>query len=192
MNTKDNFDYNRKKILGDLLKRKEQDENELYALRSIKRVHKKDWSDFQSFLKNFSYADDVYVRCDSSYKLFWTDIIFRYKWDEVCLSNCSTDKEFLEKVNETNPDRIVKEYWLKDRVYFTPDEFIDYKVNKAIKYREDDLAEVTIAITKFDIICWELYDKIKVLTDYIWSLEYEAYSFKKLASKTIDDFTNYK
>ena len=191
-NIKADFDYRRKSTLDDFLKRKDQYEKELYALRSIKRVHKKDWTDFQSFLKNFSFPDDVYVRCDSSYKLFWTDIIFRYKWEEISLENVSTDKEFLEKIKETNPERIIKETLLRDRVYFTPDEFMEHKVKKAIEWRENALAELQIAIVKFDIICWEIYEKIVPLLDYIWSLEYEAYDFKKLASKTVDNFTNYK
>lgn len=187
-NTTQNFEWNRKKILSDFLERKEQYEKELYALRSIKRVHKKDWSDFQSFIKNFSYDDEVSVSFDSWYKLFWTDIKFRYKWEHVRLENVSTDKKFLEEVREKNPDRIIKETLLVDRVYYTPDEFMEHEVKKAIEWRENALAELKIAIVKFDIICWELLEKIKVLTDYIGSIEYEQYSFKKLAEKTINDF----
>lgn len=191
-NIKERFDYDRKNILNDLLKRKDQYEKELYALRSIKRVYKKDWSDFQSFIKNFSYDEDVSVSFDSSYKLFWTDIKFRYKWEHVRLENVSTNKEFLEKIRATAPDRIIKETLLCDRVYYTPDEFMEHEVKKAIEWRENALSGVTIAITKFDIICWELYEKIEPLLKYIKSIEYEAYSFKKLADTTISTFYDYK
>lgn len=185
------FDSYREEARKDLLERKEQYENELYALRSIKRVKKKDWSDFQSFMKNFSIADDVSYDIDGSYRLFWNDIIIHCRWEEVILSNCSTDKEFVNEIRSKNPERVVKEALLYDRVYYTPDEFIIHEVNKKIQQREDALAELELAIVQFDLICWNLYEKLLPVFEYIKEIKHEQYTFKKIASKTLDQFTDY-
>ena len=188
---KNRFDDFREDARKKLLDRKESCEKELYALRSIKRVKKKDWTDFQSFMKNFSMADDVSYRVDWSYRLFWNDIIIYYKWVEVILSNCTTDKEFVEGIRSKTPDRVVRESLLHDRVYYTPDEFIEYQVNKKIEYREDYLAELELAIVQFDSTCWDLYDKLLPVLECIKSIKHESYTFKKIAADTLEQFTDY-
>lgn len=180
------FDFYKEDILKEFLNWKECYTKELYALKSIKRVHKKDWTDFQSFLKNFSCPDDV-----SIYYWDFNYIKIRHAWECVSIQEYSVDEKFVANVASKNPERVIKESFLKDRVYYTPDELMD-EINKLIEYREKSIKEYEESIKNFDKTCDELWDKMGELLEFISSIDKNAYDFKKIAAKTIEHFTQYK
>jgi hypothetical protein len=62
------------------------------------------------------------------------------------------DKDFLEKIEKENPERIVKQEYLKDKVYFNPSELYD-NIQERIVYIKSQLEKTNNFIKNFDKIC---------------------------------------
>jgi hypothetical protein len=74
------FDFYKNERLKELLEYKTSYEKKLHALKSIKRETKKNGSDFQNFLKNFSSSDpDVKIQRGGLSGLRGAYITFWYK-----------------------------------------------------------------------------------------------------------------
>lgn len=183
------FDYLSKKILEEFQSCKESLEKELYALKSIKRAKKKDWSDFQSFIKNFSCPDDVRMYYDDSYST--KAIKIWYAGEYVSIDRETHNEEFVKEIEKTNPERVTHSSYYKDSVEFTPDEFMG-QIQKWINYREKVIREYSESIENFDNICNELYKRIESVLEYIGKIECNAYQFKNLAGDTVKQFYGYK
>lgn len=184
-----NFDYYRKEVLKEFQNCKESSEKELYALKSIKRAKKKDWSDFQSFLKNFSCPDDVRMYYDDGY---WSKAIkIWYAGESISIDRDTHDEKIVEEIRKTNPERIISSSYYKDSVEFTPDEFMG-QIQKWIDYREKVIKEYTESIENFESICDGLWEKIRGVCEYISSINSNAYQFKNLAWDTLKHFYHYE
>ena len=178
------FEYECNQALNTLQANLKSYKNELYALQSLKRVYKKDGTDFQSFIKNFETPSDVYfwyadyARCK--------EMNLNHNGDSVRISRDSINKEFIKKIEETEPARVLHRPWLVDSVELTPAEFMD-EVKKLIEYREESIKRTEETIKNFERITAELKEKIDGLTWYLEDLE-DYYTFKKIASKTVEHF----
>lgn len=109
-----------------------------------------------------------------------------YNGDSVRISRDSINKEFIKKIEETEPKRILHRPWLVDSVELTPSEFMD-EVKKLIEYREEGIKRTEETVKNFERITAELKEKIDGLTWYLEGLE-DYYTFKKIASKTVERF----
>lgn len=180
------FDYHKDIILKDLTDRLEQRKVEIEWLKLIKRVQKKDWTDFQSFLKNFDYPDSVGMGYDMlDYIKIW------HNWEHVDIQRYTVDDEFVKKVAETNPERVVRSPCLRDRVFYTPSEFYD-EIQFQIKWREESVEELETTLKNFDKTCDELFNKLEWVLSFISSIDSKAYYFKEIVAKTVEHFTKYK
>lgn len=165
-----------------MLEEKKSYEIELEGLRKIKRVYKKDWQPFANFLKNFDWGEDVHFY----YESLWY-IKIRYKGEYVSIKQDTIDKDFVEKIEKTNPERVIKESYSYPRVIFNVAEFYE-EIQKMIGYKQKNLETVSRAIDNFEKITEELYKRIKGVMDYLDTLGDKYYDFREIASETLKHY----
>ena len=152
------FDYCKSNVLKELTERLEQRKVEVEWLKLIKRAKKKDWTDFQSFLKNYSYPDNLSMNYDG-----YGCIKIRYKGESVSIAYDTVDEKFIQSVD---PERVVHNYGLRDKVYYTPSEFYD-RIQENIKWREEDIEDTSDTLQHFEELSDLLWLKLNPVLEYI-------------------------
>ena len=162
----------------------EKTKKEIELLESVKIVYKKDWSEFQNFIKNFQLDWKMYIR---SYPFEDQIRICNYPI-EIDIYRYSNDKEFLENIDQS---RIIKESCIKDYAYFTVKEFYN-EIQKTIEIRKNRLEKYQKELENFDSdlkvtieILKNVYDLFNKLDQKI---ENSYYDQKEILEKTIKNF----
>lgn len=162
----------------------EKTKKEIELLESVKIVTKKDWSEFQNFIKNFQLDWKMYIR---SYP-FENQIRISNYPIEIDIYRYSNDKEFLENIDQS---RIIKESCIKDYAYFTVTEFYN-EIQKTIEIRKNRLEKYQKELESFDSdlkvtieILKNVYDLFNKLDQKI---ENSYYDQKEILEKTIKNF----
>ena len=160
---------------------------EIELLKSIKIVTKKDWSEFQNFVKNFNFD-----------WIDWKIYIRAYPFDdEIRISNypieidiyrLSHDPEFLKSIDQS---RIINGWVIKDYAYFTVKEFYN-EIQKTIENRQKRLEKYENELKDFDNdlkvtieILKKIYDQFNELNEKI---DHWYYSQKEILENTIKHF----
>ena len=169
--------------------------NELEILKSIKRVKKKDWSDFQNFLKNFSimdwikmYYDDLWYKEDI--KISW---YINNRYEKIYLNTYSIDENFVKEIEKSDPTRVIKNTRRKDHVYYNVDEFMQ-EISKKIDRIEKHIKELEKTLENIDQKIEKLEKLLDPLLDFIWNSEdwNIARYLKEISEITIKNFYDYK
>lgn len=162
----------------------EKTKKEIELLESVKIVTKKDWSEFQNFIKNFQLDWKMYIR---SYP-FENQIRISNYPVEIDIYRYSNDKEFLENIDQS---RIIKESCIKDYAYFTVTEFYN-EIQKTIEIRKNRLEKYQKELENFDSdlkvtieILKNVYDLFNKLDQKIGNSYYDQ---KEILEKTIKNF----
>lgn len=162
----------------------EKTKKEIELLKSIKIVTKKDWSEFQNFIKNFQLDWKMYIR---SYPFENQIRICNYPI-EIDIYRYSNDKEFLENIDQS---RIIKESYIKDYAYFTVTEFYN-EIQKTIEIRKNRLEKYEKELENFDSDLKESIEILKNVYDLFNKLdsrlENSYYDQKDILEKTIKNF----
>ena len=151
-------------------------------LKKIKRKTKKNWTNFQNFLQNFECWEGVGI-------WYWIleYVKIYYQGEHVEIQQYTIDEEFIKNVDSS---RVVHETYLKDRVYYTPDEFME-QIKKQIERREEAINELESSIDNFEDTTKQLEAMLEPIWEFITKLPSQNYKFKELASKSIEHYTNY-
>lgn len=145
-----NLNYYKAEVLKQLVSYKETTEKQLAILKSIKRVKKKDWTDFQDFLRNFqvwigSIKLQNYRLTGHSYEI-WN---YETSVDIDAFYNLHHNENLRKKFETEAPERIVHEFWLVDHVIMTVDEF-EQAIKDKISMYEEHLKKEIEAIEQFE------------------------------------------
>lgn len=161
------FDYEKRTLLNKLEKELKDTEETLKYLKDVKRKKKKDWTDFKNFLQNF---EGWWIRFDD-YKSELLQYIYIWYGEGRSFIELSTvDDKFVAE----HPDRAVKRYWLKDCVYYTPDEMREL-IQKRVEREELRLQAIDSNIRDLDKIRDGLIVNIKPLIGYLEQFEWEGW-----------------
>ena len=160
---------------------------EIELLKSIKIVTKKDWSEFQNFVKNFKFdwIDwKIYIR---SYPFSDQIEISNYPI-EIDIYRYSNDPEFLKTIDQS---RIIKESYIKDYAYYNVHEFYN-EIQKTIEIRQKRLEKYQKELENFDNdlkqtieILKKIYDQFNELNNKI---DHWYYAQKEILENTIKHF----
>ena len=129
----------------EIIKYIDKTKKEIELLKSIKIVTKKDWSEFQNFVKNFKFdwIDwKIYIR---SYPFDREIRIMNYPI-EIDIYRYSNDPEFLKTIDQS---RIIKGWIIKDYAFYTVKEFYN-EIQKTIEIREKRLEQYQNELENFD------------------------------------------
>ena len=170
------YDYYKQDLLKKFINNKSELEKQIYALDWITRNYKKDWQDFENLLKNFKCKDWIKIY-KKSYP-FNDYIYIYYDLQEISIRNYENDKDFIEKIRNENPDRIVKEYWIKEYVLLNANEILE-KIHELLNYKKDRLEKLNKTIKNFDKICDKIEKLLNPLNDFINWQDFQ-YDFEKL------------
>lgn len=161
--------------------------NELEMLKTVKREKKKDWNDFQNFLKNFSCWKNTSLTYDSdNYKLVG---YINWNYERVYLNSYSIDKDFIEKVRENEPERIVKMAYEVEKVFYTPQEFFEIEIKNKIDRTEKQISKTEKAISEFDETQKEIEKNLIPLLEFIQSQDDSVRRYvRKIIETTISHY----
>lgn len=173
----------KEKAFKKLVEAKNYTEKQLELLKSVKRVRKKDWTDFQSLWKNF--ACDLWTFRQQSY----SDCVYLENYEtSVYIKtyyNLNNEKELKEKYEKEAPERIVKEYWLVDRVFLNADE-IWGEIQDKIVYYENYLKTKKEAVKNFEKVYWKIekayWELVKAVTE---AGEDTEYTFQQMIKEAL-------
>ena len=180
------FKSNCQDLLKKLDNQKLDYEKQLKALQSIKKVYKKDWKEFSSFMKNFEiWKDYSFYKKDYPFNDYY--YVYYWNWKEISFINYTTDKEFLEKIEKENPDRIIKQEYLKDKVLFNPNELFN-NIQARIEYIKSQLEKTNNFIKNFDKICNWLEKKLNSCLEYLDNFDFEYYDLRDLIENTVKTY----
>lgn len=160
-----NLTYEKWEVLKKLQEELHDTEETLKYLKDVKRKKKKDWTDFKYFLQNFEGWE---IRFDDYKSELLQYIYIWYGEGRSSFELSTVDDEFVV----AHPDRVVKRYWLKDCVYYTPDEMREL-IQKRIEREELRLQAIDSNIRDLDKIRDELMDKFIPVIEYIEQFEWE-------------------
>lgn len=168
----------------EIVKYIDKTKKEIELLRSIKIVTKKDWSEFQNFVKNFKFdwIDwKMYIR---SYPFSDQIEISNYPI-EIDIYRYSNDPEFLKTIDQS---RIIKESCIKDYVYYNVKEFYN-EIQKTIKNRQKRLDQYENELKNFDNDIKESKKILNQVYDLFIKLDNRQdhwyYNQKEILEKTI-------
>ena len=172
------FDLEVKKSKENLVDCVESTKKRIEILKSIKRNYKKDWSDFQNFLLNFK-SDLPNFRIYYSY-----DRIEACVYPEKVTINRKAIKsywkdEYFEKIEKETPERIIKSYWLMDRIYYTPDEIMQ-NIKEQIEKEKKHLEEYETRLKNFDENVEKLKKELENVETFLNWLGEGYYKFKMM------------
>lgn len=162
--------------------------DKINILDSVKRIHKKDWSDFQNFLKNFETPDKVYIWYEYSRITIYSYIDWKKR--EIMINKYTCDKDEIENYRKTSPDRIISELYCKDSVYYTPDEIM-LQIEKSKNQIKENLKKYQSILWDFENTCETLLKKLDPLLDFLQELKSKndsCYEFKEIAIETLKSF----
>lgn len=187
-----NFNQSIKKAKGELQTRLNSYKNQLIILRSIKRIYKKDWSYFQNFLKNFETMDWInmsyswIIEKNDEIKISW---YINNEYEKIYINTYTIDKDFVEEIRKSDPTRIVENLYLKDRVYYTIEEFYQ-KIQEKIQRTEKHIEKLENSLSKFNETIKNLEKLINPILFYIADLKDSNLSIrcKEIVEKTIKNF----
>ena len=179
------YNSNLIELKNKLLKYKSYYEKQLKGLNWITRVYKKDWSEFQAFLKNFSCQDWISLY-RKSYP-FEDYYYIRSDWQEISIKNYSIDENFIKEIEKSNPERIIKESFLKDRVLLNPNEFYQ-EIQKEKQYRINRINSINKELDFLENKSQEIEILINPILEYLDKFDYEFYDIRELFSKTIENY----
>lgn len=180
------FKSNCQDLLKKLDNQKLDYEKQLKALQSIKKVYKKDWKEFSSFMKNFEIWKD-YSFYKKSYPFNDYYYIRYWSWKELSFISYTVDKDFIEKIEKEDPTRIVKQEYLKDKVYFNPSELFN-NIQDRIEYIKIQLKKTDNFIKNFDKICNWLEKKLNSCLEYLDNFDFEYYDLRDLIENTVKTY----
>lgn len=171
----------------ELIKYIDKTKKEIELLKSVKIVTKKDWSEFQNFVKNFNFdwIDwKIYIR---SYPFDHEIRIMNYPI-EIDIYRYSNDPEFLKTIDQS---RIIKGWIVKDYAFYTVKEFYN-EIQKTIEIREKRLEKYQKELENFDNdlkatieILKNVYDQFNELNNKI---DHWYYTQKEILEYTIKNF----
>lgn len=171
----------------ELIKYIDKTKKEIELLKSIKIVTKKDWSEFQNFVKNFNFdwIDwKIYIR---SYPFDKAIRISNYPI-EIDIYRYSNDPEFLKTIDQS---RIIKESCIKDYVYFNVKEFYN-EIKKTIEIRQKRLDKYQKELENFDNDLKQTIEILKNIYDQFNELNQKInnwyYTQKEILEYTIKNF----
>ncbi len=160
---------------------------EIELLKSIKIVTKKDWSEFQNFVKNFNFdwIDwKIYIR---SYP-FDDEIRISNYPIEIDIYRLSHDPEFLKSIDQS---RIINGWVIKDYAYYNVHEFYN-EIQKRIENRQKRLEKYENELKDFDNdlkvtieILKKIYDQFNELNQ---KMDNWYYTQKEILENTIKHF----
>lgn len=104
--------------------------------------------------------------------------------ESIELTDYSNDKELIEKMKETEPDRVIHQQYITDHIYYTPTEFFE-KIQEEIKRLEKSLEELEKEIQDFEKTTTEIYSKMQPLLEYLDTLGGKYGNYKRIVSETI-------
>ena len=182
------FDKTKQDQLKELIYHKQSCIDKINILDSVKRIHKKDWSDFQNFLKNFTAWENIHIY----YEMSRITIKSYVNWEkrEIIIDRYTCDEKEIEEYRKSDPDRIVTQSYLKDCVYYNPDEIM-IQIEKEKEKFKKSLIKYEIEIENFENNCKELLSKLDPLLDFLQDQHTKNdwyYSYKKIAIETIKTF----
>lgn len=155
------------KIKGDLLGTVANYKKCLEILENIKRVHKKDGSDFQNVLKNFEMPEGA--------ELYREHVVFENQLrisaypQKIYLDGYENDADKVEEMRKKNPERLINIYGLKTFYYKDADEIEQEIKETADKYRER-IKKAEQNANNWDADVEKLKDAVKGLTDLLDNL----------------------
>lgn len=173
------FKNSLEKEKNDLLYYVESTKKKIEILKSIKRIYKKDWSNFQNFLKNFE-LKDWYIYYE------YNDIVFSKNWEKVYLNRYSIDKDFIENIRKIDPNRILKLSYSIEKVEFNENE-IEIEIKKEIEKLSQYLVKYEKQLKNFDKNCDKLSKKLDQFLEFLSTLDNYS-DFRDIASDTIKHF----
>lgn len=148
-------------------------------LKSIKRIHKKDWSNFQNFLKNFELKDwSIYYD--------YNDIVFSRNWEKAYIHRYSIDKDFIENIRKIDPKRIIKLAYELEKIEYNENE-IEIEIQKSIKKEKQYLEKLEKQLKNFDKNIDKLSKKLDQFLIFLSSLDNYS-NFKNICKETIEHF----
>jgi len=171
----------------EIVKYIDKTKKEIELLRSIKIVSKKDWSEFQNFVKNFKFDWIDWSMIIRSYPFSEQIRISNYPI-EIDIYRYSNDPEFLKTVDQS---RIIKESCIKDYVYYNVKEFYN-EIQKTIEIRQKRLEKYQKELENFDNdlkttieILKKIYDQFNELNQ---KMDHWYYTQKEILENTIKHF----
>ena len=178
-----NYEYYKANAIKKLQADLQTFEAEIEILKQVKRVYKKDGTDFQNFLKNFDCWEQVKMYYE------WDDCIKLYSWmswscQSVSLWYIKSHKDFVEEIRKTQPERIIKSDWKVDRVKLTPSEFME-EVKDWIERRQKRVEFIKNTIENSDWLFKDLIEKLEAVNK---TLEATADWDNRSVYRTIRDF----
>ena len=187
MKTNYYFTESVKKEKQNLIDCVEDAKNRIILLKSIKRDYKKDGSNFQNFLKNFKSDlpnfDIYYSYSDIKAKSYPTEVYIK----RYAIRSYWKD-EYFEKIEKEDPTRIIKSYWLMDKVEYTVDEIME-NIKKDIEREEKHLKEYETQLQNFDKNVEELQEKLEELEKFFIPLGDGYYKMKTIAKEYLQGYT---
>jgi hypothetical protein len=99
------FERDAQKIKNELRENVESYKKKLEILEGIKRTHKKDGADFQNRLKNFEFTKGGEFYLEGG--LAFNSLKIYHQGERIYLEGYTTDKEKVEKMEATNPERVL-------------------------------------------------------------------------------------
>lgn len=188
MKTNYYFTESVKKEKENLIECVENTKKRIELLKSIKRVYKKDGSNFQNFLQNFK--SDL-PNCKIYYE--YSRITASLYPVEVMIPKHVNRKywkdEYFEKIEKEAPERIIKSYWLMDQIEYTPDEIME-NIKEMIERENKNLIEYENQLNNFDENVEKLTEKLEELEKFFNSLGESYYKIKKIAEEYIKGYSN--
>lgn len=143
----------KQQTLDKLIEARDTAKKQLELLKSIKRVYKKDWTEFQNLLKNFS--SDLW-----EFRIYYWDMLyFEHYPIKVPLKmyyNLRYESDKREKYEKEAPERIVKEPCIVDRVFLNANELRE-EIQDRVLYYENYLKEQNENVKNFE----KMYNKIE-------------------------------
>ena len=165
----------------------EETKNRIQLLKSIKRVYKKDWSNFQNFLKNFTSDlpnfDIYYSYSDIKIRSYPTEAyIRRYRIKDYWKD------PYFEKIEKEDPRRIIRSYWLMDKIEYTIDEIME-NIKIQIEKEEKYLKENETELQNYDKNVEKLQEKLEDLEKFFIPLGDWYYKMKTIAKEFLQWYT---
>lgn len=159
---------------------------QLEMLESIKRKTKKDWTNFQNFTQNFE--STLWINFKLWMRGDYYDLY--YQGQSIEIINYTTDENIIKEIEKKEPERIIKQSYLKDRLKYNVEEFLE-KIEREKERRKKIINEYILFLENYEKITNEIENILEPVLWYIKNAPREKYKIKWLIEKTIWTFYNY-
>lgn len=164
------FQSGAEKIKNELRETVESYKKSLEILGGVRRVHKKDGSDFQNRLKNFDFTKGGEFFLE--WGLAFNSLKIYGDGERIYLDGYTTDAQKVEKMRETSPERIVNHWiYIKKGYYYNADELreeikeTEEKYKKRLADAEKNLADFDANFADFQKVCQNLGEFLDTIED---------------------------